>query len=130
MYVFIGWLNIAIFVIMTAPFWLRFLNTHLFHLKGGAYLKVIKVLRRIHKPIGVGLLVLAVIHGYLALGSLRLHTGLLVLLAAVVTAVFGLFYYLFKKKTLLRWHRAMVVVTLLFVVIHLLFPSALFYLLP
>ncbi|MGC6175558.1 hypothetical protein [Lacrimispora sp. 38-1] len=35
-------------------------------------------IRKFHKPAGVGLAALSLIHGYLALGTIRLHTGTLV----------------------------------------------------
>ncbi len=128
MYVFLGLLNIVLLAVMTSPFWLRFLNDHTLHLKGGRFGKVIKFLRAIHKPLGVVILIVAAIHGYLALGTIRLHTGILVFLAILVTATLGGSFYLLKKRSLFLWHRRMVLVVLFFLLIHLIFPSALYYL--
>jgi hypothetical protein len=128
MYVILGWLNIALFAVMTAPLWLRFLNARTFKLKGGAYAQVLRRLRQVHKPLGGVILILALIHGALALGTFRLHTGSLVWLAAAATASLGFTYFILKKKALLIWHRRMVLVILAFVVLHLLFPEALYYL--
>jgi hypothetical protein len=130
MYVFLGWFTIALLLVMTAPFWLRFLNKHVLHLKGGAYGKTIKTLRTIHKPLGVAIAVVALVHGYLALGALRLHTGSLLWLAVLVTAVLGVLFYYFKKKPLFAWHKRMVLVVLFLLLVHLIFPSAVYYLLP
>ncbi|MEL7610314.1 MAG: hypothetical protein AAGU74_12555 [Bacillota bacterium] len=129
MYVFLGWLNIGLFTVMTAPFWLRVLNTHVLHIKGGGYAQVIRRLRQIHKPLGVLILILALVHGYLALGAFRLHTGSLVWLATAATATLGILFFRLKKKTLFAWHKRMVLAILFFVLLHILFPDALYYIL-
>lgn len=129
MYVFLGWLNVFLFVVMTAPFWLRFLNTHLLHMEKGTYFKVIKVLRAVHKPLGGVILAIALVHGYLALGGFRLHTGTLLWIATAVTAALGLSFYLFKKKALFVWHKRMALIVVCLVLVHLVFPSAVYYLL-
>lgn len=129
LYSVLGFTNIVLLTAMTAPFWLRLLNERFFHKKGGTYGKVIKTLRMLHKPLGAVIIIIAAIHGYLALGSIRLHTGLLVLLALLVTATLGGSFFLIKKKPLFIWHRRMVLVVLFLLLIHLIYPSALYYLL-
>ena len=130
MYVFLGWLNVALFAVMTAPLWLRFLNTHFFHAQGEGYVKAIKKLRAVHKPLGGVILIIAIVHGYLALGGLRLHTGTLLLIVTAVTAGLGLSFFIFKKKALFVWHRWMALVVVCFVLLHLIWPGAVYYLLP
>jgi hypothetical protein len=98
MYILIGWLNITLLLVMTAPYWLRFLNAHTLHLQGGMYANVIRQLRRVHKPLGGVVLTLALIHGYLALGRFRIHTGTLLWLSIAATALLGLAFFLSKKK--------------------------------
>ncbi len=112
---------------MTAPFWLRFLNTHTLRLKGGAYGKTIKFLRTIHKPLGAAILVIALVHAYLALGAFRLHTGSLLWLSIFVAAVLGFSFHITKKRPLFAWHRRAVLLAILLLLIHLIFPSALYY---
>ena len=129
MYVILGWLNVAFLVVMTSPYWLRFLNKHIFHLQGGAYIKTIKFLRSVHKPLGIAVLVIALIHGYLALGALRLHTGTILWIAFFLTAVLGSLFYFTKKRPFFTWHKRMVLVAIVLLLIHLLFPSAIYYLL-
>lgn len=129
MYAFMGWLNIALVVIMTAPFWLRIVNDKIIHLKSEPFRKILKLLRKIHKPLGGGIVALSLIHGYLALGSFRLHTGTLLWLSLFVTAALGILFYSSKKRALFLWHKRMVVVVLLFLFIHLFFPAAIYYLL-
>ena len=100
MYAFLGWLNIGLIAVMTAPYWLRFLNTHTLRLKGGWYGKLIKALRAVHRPLGVVVLIIAIYHGYLALGSLRLHTGTIAGVLLLITATLGGAFFLLKKKAL------------------------------
>lgn len=128
MYRILGWLNVGLILVMTAPYWLRFLNSHTLRLKGGAYAKTIKVLRAIHKPLGGLILLIALVHGYLAWGTLRLHTGTLVWLSVLITASIGLLFFLTKKRVLFAWHKRAVLLVIAVLSIHLLFPNAIYYL--
>ena len=129
MYAILGWVNIGLIAVMTAPFWLRFLNNHTLHLKGGAYAKTIKLLRAFHKPLGIAILALAIIHGYLALGAFRLHTGTIAGTILLITVILGGLFYWTKKRPAFVWHKRFVLILLFFIAIHLLFPSAVYYLL-
>ena len=124
MYAVIGWFNVAFVVIMTAPFWLRLVNKHAFQNKNKALAKLAKLLRTVHKPLGIAIVVLAVVHGILALGALRLHTGTIAGIMLIITAVLGGSFYGLKKKPVLIAHRTMALLFALLVLVHLIFPSA------
>jgi hypothetical protein len=126
MYDVLGWLNVGFIATMTAPYWLREINKRTLNLKGGYYAKLIKVLRGIHKPLGLLVILIAPVHGYLALGGLRLHTGSLVFAFVSLTGILGLSFYLTKKKSLFKWHKVFALTIFVFLGIHLLFPSALY----
>lgn len=126
MYRILGIINIVLLVVVTAPYWLRRLGAWLFPAKKIAASKPMKVLRAAHKPLGVCLLLLALVHGYLALGALRLHTGTLVGLAVVIAVIFGILFYRKKKIVLLQWHKRAVLLLVLLTLLHLLAPSALY----
>ena len=128
MYIVLGWINVVLLAVMTAPVWLRFLNTRTLRLKGGVYGKSIKYLRAIHKPIGIAIVILALIHGYLALGVLRVHTGSILWTAVFIGAFLGGLFFYTKKRHLFVWHRRVVALAILMLLIHLLFPSAVYYL--
>ena len=82
------------------------------------------MLRVVHKPLGIAILVLAIVHGILALGALRLHTGTIAGIMLIATAALGGSFYLLKKKPLFIAHRTMALLFVLFVLVHLIFPSA------
>ena len=124
MYKFLGYLNIALIVVITAPYWLRKLNEWFFHTKKPGFQKLLKGLRRLHKPLALLLLVDVALHGYLALGGFRWHTGTVAALGFLLTALFGLLFYLRKKPALLKWHKALALLSVLLVAIHLLWPNA------
>lgn len=127
MYAVIGWFNVAAVVVMTAPYWLRLVNKYSFKNKNTVLARFIKTLRKIHKPLGLALLVLVIIHGILALGAFRLHTGTFAGIVLIVTAALGGSFYLFKKKPLLIAHRTAAALLVLLILLHLIFPSALWY---
>lgn len=128
MYIFMGWLIVTILLIMTAPFYLRILNKHVFHTKSEAFSRIVKIFRSLHKPFGLGLLLAGFVHGYLALGTIKLHTGLLLWTSLFVTASLGAAFFKSKKKFFFTWHKRLVLLVICMVILHLLFPSAIYYL--
>ncbi len=126
LYEFIGFINVALIVALTSPYWLRLINKVLFKNKNKDIVKLIKPLRKLHKPMGLAILVLAPFHGYLALGGLRPHTGSLVGLMATITILLGGTYFFTKKKAIFKWHKVAALLTVILLAVHLLFPSALY----
>ena len=125
MYAVIGWINIVALVVMTSPYWLRLINKYVFKNKNKALVRAAKALRAIHKPLGLVLVAAVIVHGFLALGTLRLHTGTLAAIMLIVTVALGGTFYFLKKKPLLVAHRTMALLLVLLVLVHLIFPSAL-----
>ncbi len=123
MYKVLGIINIVLIVVVTSPYWLRKLNQWLFHIKSPKFNAVLRVLRKFHKPLALALIVIIPIHGYLALGSFRMHTGTIAWIAALVTVALGGTYYYTKKPAVFKWHKAMALVFVILVIVHLLFPS-------
>jgi len=115
---FIGWLNIGLLVVMILPFLLRQFSTRVKKVKGKWYPKLNKFLRTIHKPLGIAIVLLSMLHGYLVFGGFRLHTGTLELFAIVIMAALGATFYFTKKKSFLVWHRWALVLLVLMVLLH------------
>ena len=92
MYKILGIINVALILVITSPYWLRRLGKRFFPKRKIASTKLMKVLRSVHKPFGVCLLLITLIHGYLALGALRLHTGTLAGIMVLATVVLGLLF--------------------------------------
>jgi len=129
MYSVLGWLNVVILGVILSPFALNFLNRKFFKTQNRLFRDTVKFLRRLHKPFGVAIAVLALVHGYLAMGGIRLHTGSLLYASIFVTALLGGSFYKLKKRSLFVWHKRMAFLSFLLLLLHLFYPSALFYLL-
>jgi len=123
---FIGWLNIGLIGIMVLPFLLRQFSTRVKKIKGTWYPKLNKFLRTIHKPLGIAIALLAMLHGYLVFGGFRLHTGTLEFFAIVIMAALGATFYFTRKKPFLVWHRWALVLLLLMVLVHQIFPNLIY----
>lgn len=122
----LGWINFSLFLFVTSPFWINLFARKFFHPKSTNYFKFLSAIRRIHKPIGIVLLCMAFIHGAIALGSIRLHTGLLVAIAIAVIAALGITFYKTRKKAVLKAHRALALVCLILLLVHIIFPNLLY----
>ncbi|MCR3956971.1 MAG: hypothetical protein NUK57_11800, partial [Gudongella sp.] len=129
MYSVLGWLNVVVLAVILLPYILNFLNRKFIKTQNQGFRNTVKLLRRLHKPLGLALAILALVHGYLALGSLRLHTGSLLYLSIFITALLGGSFYKLKKRALFTWHKRMALVSFLLLLLHIFYPSALYYLL-
>jgi cytochrome b561 len=128
MFSFLGWLNVALLAIIVMPYVLNLINKHFLKTKKKEFREFVKVLRSFHKPLGVMLLIIAPIHGLLALGRISLHTGTLLYVVILFAALLGASFYKLKKRTLFLWHKRMGFLILIFLFLHLLYPNALWYL--
>ncbi len=128
MYKILGLISATLLVVITSPYWVRRLNQWIFHIKGKGFTDFVKTLRKIHKPLGIALVLIALYHGYLALGTLRLHTGSIAWGLVLVTAILGALFYKKKKAVYFTWHKRMALITVLFVLLHLFVPNAVYYL--
>ena len=128
-YAILGRISAILFFIVLTPYLLNFLNKNFLKTKNKTYFKVVKFMRKLHKPLGITLIILGLIHGYMALGTLRMHTGSLFYLAILITGVLGGSFYKLKKKELFTWHKRLAAIAFVLFLLHLFFPNALYYLL-
>lgn len=127
MYKILGWINAILLVLILIQFLLNFSNRKFIKTDNKNFKKVQKLFKIIHKPLGVALAILGPIHGYLALGGLRLHTGSLLYLSLIITAILGGIFYRLKKRFFFSWHKRFAALTVLLLLVHLVFPDALWY---
>lgn len=127
MFSILGYVSTALLIVLVMPYVLRVANKKYFK-NNDKVKKVVKELKKWHKPAGVLLAIVSLVHGYMAFGGFRLHTGSLLYLAIFVVIVFGALFGYKKKKIFLDMHKAFVVVAVILLAVHLLFPSALYYL--
>ena len=122
-YEFLGWSIIVLGVVLLGPYLLFQVNKKFLKTKNKNFTQFLKFLRKVHKPLALVLLVIPPIHAYLALGTLRLHTGTFVYLSMILTATFGALFFSTKKKIYLKCHRYCVILIIITLSIHLLFPG-------
>lgn len=127
-YALLGWLSVIVFGVVLAPYVLNWFNRNYLKTKNKNFSKVLKFLRKLHKPFGIALIVLGIVHGFMALGSLRLHTGTLFYLAIVITGFLGGSFYRLKKRELFVWHKRAAALAFVLFLLHYFVPGALYYL--
>ena len=127
MYAVFGWINVALVALMLLPYVMRKLNEFFFKKKKGAYIRTMRFLRKSHRYLGALLIVSIFVHGWLALGTLMLHTGTILGALALIMAVFGLIFIFAKKRWAYKTHKALAVAFVALLLLHLIVPSALYY---
>lgn len=117
---FLGWLNVVLVVIAGSLFGLRRLNKYVYGNKNTTLKKIVKPLSKIHPYVGSALLISALIHGDLALGTVfKLHTGPLagwILLLMMLVALIG---KKFRVKNWLKIHRILAILFVCAILLHL-----------
>lgn len=94
----LGWINAALLLLVLLPYLGTRLNKLAFSGKNKTLQNGVRALRKVHKPAGILLAVLAFVHGYMAVGRIMLHTGTVLYVAAVLTALAGIGFWQKKKK--------------------------------
>lgn len=121
-YAILGWVSVGLLALLILPYVLVLINKAFIKGKNKGLLKVIRFLRKLHKPAGILLLLVAAWHGYLALGTVRMHTGLVLFLFVLATVVLGGTFFRLKNKKLLKLHRVLAVLTVAMFFLHFFFP--------
>ena len=127
LYSVLGFLNVGLVTLMLLPYAMRKLNELFFKKKNGAYIEIMRALRKSHRYIGIALVASVLAHGWLALGSFRLHTGTLAGAMVLIMAVFALIFIIAKKKWAFKTHKALAAAFIALAVLHLVSPYALYY---
>lgn len=127
MYELLGIISAALFTVVMLPLLLRHINRIFFKGKNRVITKLRMWFRKLHKPAGCCLAVIALIHGYLALGSIRIHTGTLAWIVCIAAVILGVLFSIKKKAVYLVWHRRVALLAVIFIALHLLVPGALYY---
>lgn len=125
MYKALGSLSAFLFLFLICPFVLNTINKRFYNYQNQGLMKWSKRIRKYHKQAGVLIAIIAIIHGRLILGEFRLHTGFVLYSGILITAILGISYYKTKKKPLYLWHKRMMFVDLVLLIIHLAVPNLL-----
>ena len=128
MYRILGWINVSIVAIMLTPFALPYLSKNLLRKHKESIQESYKVLRTVHKLLGGILFISAIVHGYLALMAFALHTGTILGILTVIVVSFGGLFRFIKKKWVRTTHKVLAFIMILVLCLHLIFPSAIYYL--
>ena len=120
-----GWMNLVLVVVMGIIYPVKKYATAMLQKvgkeKSKGSMKLYQLIRQIHPILGTIIVLLGLLHGYLAIGTMRLHTGLLIVIMIMlmgIVAIFGPKLKVLRKK----WrtlHRSMGLFLFIFVIIHL-----------
>jgi|SRR6056297_2462387 len=126
LYAVLGWINVVLVTISLSYFFVKlFFKKYKFKTKESKikFAQAIKKISKYHKINGVLILIVALIHAYLILGTVFYwHTGLVLFLAILLNL---LIYLLGKIKLLKKWllfHKYTAILIFIFLIIHLTNP--------
>ena len=112
-------MNATFLILLLSPFILRRINKYFYNNKNKLISKILVYLSKFHRYFAIILSITAFIHGYLALGTIKLHTGYILWVLVLIQAIIGNLAKIFKKPYLFNIHRAVGVSSLVFLLAHL-----------
>ena len=121
MYNVLGWINAMILLLLILPCILNFYNK-LLNKRSFKISLLLLAFKKLHKRLGILLLFMPLIHGYMALGEIKLHTGIILYLFILLTIIHGAIYSHFKKGFHLNLHKILAVFSIFIFAIHLFYP--------
>lgn len=126
MYKFLGWTNVFILFLLVLPCILTFYNKML---RKGSFKLIVTILflKKLHKKLGILLLFMPLLHGYMVLREIPFHTGSVLYLFILLTIIHGAIYSQFKKKIHFKLHKILAIISCLLFLLHLSFPWAFSY---
>jgi hypothetical protein len=116
---FIGWLNVILLCISLLPFLLRRFRKYILKKPSKKLNALLRPLSKIHPFIGVTLMVMGFLHGYMALRSFRLHTGYITWFLVIVLFSIRIWGNLSKNRYWLVLHRAVALLLVIALMIHI-----------
>ena len=121
MYKLLGWINSILLVFMISMFPLKYIlkNKRIENM-----VPLYRIFRKFHPLIGITIIIIGIIHGFMALGSLQLHSGSILIGAIIIS---GLIIYIKNKINYLKhhWrniHKMMGLVIIMLFILHLAVP--------
>lgn len=122
MYAFLGWVNVALIASMglILPLRAQYLKT-----KDKKTLALYQRVRKGHPVVGGAIILLGLVHGYMSLGAIRLHTGTLIVLVLALMALVALVGSRWQplKKHWRALHRNMGLTLWVFIFLHIFYRS-------
>ncbi len=117
---FLGVLSLLLVLTAVELFAFRRFNKYAFSNQNPGLKRLVKIFSKYHPKVGIALVIVALAHGYLALGTIfKLHTGPLawaVLVLMMLVVVIGKQY---RLKWWLKVHRSLAIVFIVALFVHL-----------
>jgi hypothetical protein len=116
----LGNLDILLAFLAVALYLSRRINKYAYTNRNAMLKKVSLKLSKFHPYIGIGLVVTALVHGQLALGTLlKVHTGPVILYLLVLTMLVALVGKQYRLKYWLEIHRILAILIAIAIFVHL-----------
>ncbi len=115
----LGWFNIALVGVSFLPFLLRRFRKYVLKKPNKHLNAILKFLSKIHPFIGITLLITSFLHGYLALGTIKLHTGYVAWFLVLVMFSIRVWGKVSKSRYWMSLHRAVAMLLLLALLLHI-----------
>jgi hypothetical protein len=120
MIVFLGFLTLFLLFLNVFLFFGKTINEYIFKGKSKLFKSFVQKSRNWHMYFAALLIIVAMIHGYIALGGrLIFHSGYVLFLSIVLAGIGGISFKLLKNKKILQTHKAFAVVSIVLLIWHI-----------
>lgn len=121
MVVFLGFVNVALLFLTIFLFLSKKINKYLFKGKSKLFQTFIQMSHKWHIYSATLLIIVSLIHGYLALGGrIIFHSGYVLFISILFASIGGMSFKILKNKNILRMHKLFTVIITLLLIWHIL----------
>ena len=119
--IFLGWLCVVLLFLTVFLFLIKKLNKHLFKGKSKSLQNFIKLSRNWHIYTATMLIIVGMVHGYVALNRVfTFNSGHVLFLSIMIVALLGVFFHNVKNKKILLFHKLLALLVVFFLIWHIL----------
>ena len=121
MVVILGFINVALLFLTIFLFLSKRINKYLFKNRSKLFQNFIKMSRNWHIYSAITLILMSLLHGYLALGGkIIFHSGYVLFISIIVASISGISFKILKNKNILQMHKTLTIIIILLLSWHIL----------
>ncbi len=120
---FLGWFNVVLIAVALSMVVLRRTNRYFYKNKNATLRKLSTYTSKLHPYIGMLVILTGFIHGTMALGTFRIHTGWITWVIICIMAVIAVVGKQLKVQNWVQFHRSLGILLILSIFLHIFYRN-------
>ncbi|SHE29365.1 hypothetical protein [Alkalibacter saccharofermentans] len=114
----LAYINVILLILLASSFILRRIKKYTSIETGPGYNKALKIMGKLHPYLGISLILSGIVHGYMAIRTVRLNTGYILWGLIVVMGLIRVYGAVTKNKNWVKVHRVIDILVFIALLFH------------